>query len=124
MKMMIVAVLFTGLAPAVVQAQTTSASDDLITKPRLQWHSSKTLWQLYPEHAQKLGQTGKARMRCMVSDADTLTDCRVLSEQPSGFGFGDALLRMSAYFRIDHLDGDKRPVEGRPVEIPMTFALH
>ncbi len=123
MKMLLVAVLLLGLAPGLVQAQATSGSADLITKPHLQWHSSHTLWQLYPERAQQLGQTGKAVMRCMVSDADALTDCRILSEAPTGFGFGDALLRISAYIRVDHLDGDKRPVEGRPLDFPLTFAL-
>jgi protein TonB len=124
MKMMLAAIVLMGSVPAAVQAQEAPASDDLITKPHwLRVQSSKPPWQLYPERAQRRGQMGKARIRCIVSDADVLTDCRVVSEEPTGFGFGEATLRVSTFMRIDHLDGDKRPVEGRPVEISMKFGL-
>jgi uncharacterized protein len=58
--------------------------------PPPQTPGAPPLVRFYPEHAQTLGITGEATLRCRLKVADlTLTDCRVTKEVPKGEGFGD-----------------------------------
>ena len=54
-------------------------------------------------------------MSCSVTVQGTLTACSVVSEDPDGLGFGDALIRMSKTFKMRPKQTDGRPVEGGKV---------
>ena len=71
----------------------------------------------YPQAAQKAGVSGKAVLDCFVDAEGWLRDCTVASEEPSGFGFGEAALRMVPLF---HMNKDKA---GARTQIPLTFKL-
>ena len=100
-------------------AEAQPSDSTLILKPR--WVAPSLAEQFYPPYALQRGKTGVAKIRCKVTQKDTLTDCQVVSETPTGLGFGAAVLGLGKYMRLEHLDGDHRPVEGRSVELRMQF---
>jgi hypothetical protein len=78
----------------------------------------------YPERAQRAGKEGRAVVRCEVANS-SLVDCRVQSEDPPGYGFGNA-----AVGRIMGTDGgpglqiNPEALKGRTeVDIPINFKL-
>jgi protein TonB len=85
--------------------------------------SAQDLARYYPSRAQTLGKEGRATMTCSVTVSGTLTACSVVSEEPDGMGFGDALIRMSKTFKMRPKQTDGRPVEGGKVTIPFRFTL-
>ena len=48
-------------------------------------------------------------------------DCSVASEDPGGYGFGDAALRIARGMRVAPTTSDGRSVEGGHVRVPLTF---
>jgi TonB family protein len=64
---------------------------------------------------------GRARVSCTVTAEGRLVDCAVISEEPAGYGFGDAALRTSKLFKMNPIGRDGRPVAGAKVVIPMVF---
>jgi TonB family protein len=59
--------------------------------------SSATSASFYPPAAQRAGKEGRATVQCDVIDDMRLTGCRVLSEEPQGYGFGAAaVVRLQA----------------------------
>ena len=71
----------------------------------------------YPQKAQRAGISGMAVLDCLVDTQGWLRDCRVVSEQPAGFGFGEAALRMAPLFH------KKAGMAGARTLIPLTFKL-
>lgn len=55
----------------------------------------------FPGRAMEQGVSGSARVRCTVADEGHLTGCVVLSENPPGFGFGRAAIRVAQRAQID-----------------------
>jgi hypothetical protein len=55
---------------------------------------------------------------CAVGDDQRLTDCRIISEQPEGSGFGAAALTAATGQKVSTRNG--RPVEGR-IQATMRF---
>lgn len=52
----------------------------------------------YPARAEAADMSGSATLDCLVSATGSLS-CTVVSEEPAGFGFGEASLRISQHFR-------------------------
>jgi protein TonB len=76
----------------------------------------------YPPRAMERNQEGHVQLRCTVS-ADGRIACAVISEDPSGWGFGDAAIRISHSFRMAAQTADGRPTSGGQVTVPITFRL-
>lgn len=55
---------------------------------------------------------------CAVGEDQRLTDCRIISEQPEGSGFGAAALTAATGQKVSTRNG--RPVEGR-IQATMRF---
>ena len=130
-----VAVLF-GLS-GVAWAQASPAGSDAPPAPalaRLPDPITKPKWArpdqapatafYYPAHASAAHIQGRAVVRCQVDPMDRLADCQILSEEPAGEGFGAALIKLTKIMRLQHLDGDGKPVEGREVNLPLRFKLN
>ncbi len=78
----------------------------------------------YPDRAQRLEKTGSAVISCKVTAKGTLSSCNVLSEDPSGYGFGDAAVKLAiAGFQMKPQTQDGTPVEGGTWTTKISFRL-
>jgi TonB family protein len=75
----------------------------------------------YPEKARRQQVSGRAAISCTVNAGGGLVDCKVVEDFPAGFGFGEAVLRMSSLFKLSPVLKDGRPVEGGTIKIPLRF---
>jgi protein TonB len=74
----------------------------------------------YPEAAVDRGQGGRVTLDCVVAAHGRIA-CRVTSEDPPGWGFGEAALRISMHFRMAPATRDGRPTSGGRVRVPIRF---
>jgi protein TonB len=82
-----------------------------ITNPR--WlRQPRDLARYYPPRALARELPGVVSLDCLV-DINGALHCSVLSETPTGWGFGDAALRISRDYRMAPAMRDGRAVEGR-----------
>jgi len=78
---------------------------------------------VYPMNAQRRGVSGRGEIACLVAADGRVYDCKVLSEEPAGFGFGDAALRLARYFQMR--PGYEPGNPDRPhVNIPIRFIMY
>lgn len=77
----------------------------------------------YPEIAQRLDLEGRASALCRVTPAGDLMDCVVPSEEPAGFGFAQALLRMASMMQVPSRAKDGSPTAGRQYLLNVGFKL-
>lgn len=69
----------------------------------------------YPAAAARANISGRAVLDCLVQAGGLLGDCKVVSETPLGWNFGEAALKMSVLFRATHR------TEGSRTRIPIGF---
>lgn len=55
----------------------------------------------YPERALRQNLTGSAALDCVIGADGRPQTCQVLYEEPEGFGFGAASVRIACHFRVD-----------------------
>lgn len=65
---------------------------------------------------------GRAEMLCSLTAAGRLARCVVSEEDPRGYGFGAAALKLARYFAFTVRATDGRPVAGRCVRIPIRWS--
>jgi TonB family protein len=97
---------FSQDAPPVAKGPT---GDDMIT--------------YYPPRAMDLGKEGRAVIKCKVTPELTVTDCVILSEDPSDLGFGAAAVKLSRLFKMKPQNKDGQSTAGADVTIPINFRL-
>ena len=96
----------------------------LIVDPKwLSQPSADQMSRFYPDRAIDQGLTGEATLFCGVVASGKLTDCRVVSETPTGARFGDAALKLAAFFRMSPRTVDGQPVDGGLTRISIAFRL-
>lgn len=84
---------------------------EIITRPR--WvRTPSALQGYYPRRALTRGVEGDVVLDCLVSTAGSL-GCRVVSETPDTWGFGEAALRISRDYQMVPAMRAGQPVEGR-----------
>ena len=76
----------------------------------------------YPPRALDRGQTGSVTVDCLV-DAGGHISCTVVSEDPPGWGFGDATLRIARQFQVAPQTSDGRPTSGGRLRRTIRWAL-
>lgn len=76
---------------------------------------------LYPEEASRRNVGGKATVECEIARSQQLVNCVVTEETPKGLGFGPALLKLAALYRVVPPTYDDQIVDGAKFTIPMTF---
>jgi protein TonB len=53
-----------------------------------------------PWRARAKGVSGDVLLHCQVAPDSTARNCRIVHESPGGYGFGEAALKVSRYFRL------------------------
>jgi len=78
---------------------------------------------LYPAKArrEKLAVDVMVNMACAIREDGGLTDCVINEESLTGYGFGDAALKLSAKFKARTKAADGSSLTGLPVGIPLSF---
>lgn len=75
----------------------------------------------YPKEALWKGVLGAGAVRCKVpAGGGTLQDCKIIHEEPVGYGFGAAILSLTPLFHLSSALEDGRPVEAE-VTIPINY---
>ena len=77
----------------------------------------------YPPDARRRNVEGRALIACEVALDGALRACGVVSEEPSGQGFGSAALALAWAFRMTPQMRDGLPADGGRVRIPISFQL-
>lgn len=111
---MLLALLAAAAEPAAMSAST--ANPDWERRPSPQQFSS-----LFPREAMRDGVGGRVTVACEVETDGRLSGCRIKSEEPEGYQFGEAALRMAGYFKMRPKIEGGRPVDGGTVLIPIRF---
>lgn len=105
-----------GLGMPAASAPSTIGAPQWVAKP-----TGATIERYYPVKAKLAARNGKAAMRCSVTAKGTVENCRILSETPKPYGFGDSLLTMARFFQMKPQDANGNPVEGMDVTIQLSF---
>lgn len=74
----------------------------------------------YPGNALRRGVGGRVVLDCSVAASGRL-NCSVASEEPAGWGFGDASLRAAQHFRVAPATADGQATSGGRLRVPMTW---
>ncbi len=80
-----------------------------------------SLIHMYPERAQTLGRSGEAVIRCTIGEDGHYRDCTVVSQQPGGWGFGEAAVKMSCALPVTAGPDGTPPRPGQTVERRVPF---
>lgn len=76
----------------------------------------------YPWKARQAGVEGTATIDCIATVEGTLKDCSIVSEDPEGYGFGEATIAASGLFRMNPRILNGKPAEGT-VRVPLNWRL-
>lgn len=85
--------------------------------------SSNEILAFVPPEARRQRRAGRAAINCVIRADTRLDQCRVVSESPSGFGFGDAGVRVAeTHFRFrPPTTASGRAVEDFRVTVTVNF---
>jgi hypothetical protein len=75
----------------------------------------------FPRKAKGVADNARVVLSCRITAGNRVKDCRIVSEKPTGYGIGQAVLRMSSMFRVKPVEVDGRPQYDLRVRIPLAF---
>jgi TonB family protein len=84
--------------------------------------ASKEL-RFYPEAAQRAHIEGIASVLCTITADGRLSDCTTAVENPPGYGFAAATVRLASHMRVAPRAKDGSPTVGRSLRVDMAYKL-
>lgn len=95
----------------------------LITRPRwIERPAANDFARYYPPAALNAGVDARVVLDCIVG-SDGRVNCVVTSENPTGWGFGEASLRLSGSFRMAPQLEDGTATDGGRVRVPISWRV-
>lgn len=110
-------------AAVVVLAAGAAQAAGCTAAPWVKLPSPEDLDKVYPAKALRLGVEGAATLRCTTRADGVLVDCKVASESPAGYEFGEAALKLAGKFRTERPCADGPDVQPGGREVPIRFAV-
>jgi TonB family protein len=89
---------FLSLAAAIGGAAQPSADAPAPILPLAQ--QAQLLAEFYPDKAQRMEKSGDASARCTITATGNLTDCAIVTENPTGYDFGAATIRVAKRMQL------------------------
>jgi hypothetical protein len=77
--------------------------------------------QIYPPKAQRDAKAGWAVVECLTLETGDMKDCKLLGEAPTGYGFGEAALKLTPKFKIDAKKTDPAILKDGVIAIPIIL---
>ena len=109
--------------PVAVDPPPAPPTPSVITNPVwLEQPDARDFSRYYPERAQEREVEGRATIECIVN-ADGRLSCTVTSEDPPGYGFGEATIRVSRHFRIAPATRDGAATSGGRIRRTIRWVL-
>lgn len=109
--------------PVTFEARALQAAQPVIGKPN--WTAlpqPADLKAVFPKAAVAAGvTTARSVVNCEVVAGGGLTDCKVVSEDPAGLGFGASTVALTASFRVGIWTAEGLPAVGGRVRIPVRY---
>lgn len=100
---------------------TTQIGPSLLTNASfLERPSGRDFERYFPRRAITRGQSGRVVLDCAVA-TDGRLYCAVASEDPAGWGFGEASLQAARHFRVAPATADGQPTSGGRLRVPMVW---
>jgi protein TonB len=117
------ATMFLAQAPAAAPDAAAPSEAALRNSPDwLRLPSDAELVEAYPAAARAEHVRGRAVLDCGLTENGRLSGCAVVEEDPAGYGFGAAALKLAVRFQMTPLRPDGEPVAGGRIRIPIHFA--
>jgi hypothetical protein len=123
----VVPIVFKGLSPQQVEASIDCPFDpaDPAELPGakavfLHKPTGSDLEKYTPARAADQKISGATVVECQAIQ-NKFKNCRTVREDPRGFGFGAAAIRLATVFQLRPLDQENQPVEGRRFRFSMSF---
>ncbi|MDB5432531.1 MAG: energy transducer TonB [Caulobacter sp.] len=124
MRRLTLILLLLPLLAAAPTAQARATGKHVVTRPEWAVKPDAGLFSRYfPERAEREEVSGAAVISCGVAVSGDLRTCKLVSESPAGYGFGDAALRMAPHMKMTPATRDGEPVATGAVRIPLKFEL-
>jgi TonB family protein len=91
-------------------------------RPRTQISAPRHIASFYPDRAMRMEVNGRVAVECPTLVEGKPDGCKIVSEAPLDYGFGDAALKVSEQFRFvdETIDGASTH---EPVRLPINFSV-
>ena len=77
----------------------------------------------YPMRALREGVSGRVDIQCVIQSDFRPGDCTILAEEPVGYGFGAATVRIMRKFRLREIAPNGETTVGVQVRMPITWTV-
>ena len=112
-----------ALAAAAGQSPAPAGAEKLVSDWVVDPKAREAMGRNYPARAQMLAVEGLVRLRCRVNPAGKIETCEIAREDPSGFDFGEAALRMTPMFSLRPGNPKLAGGGGVTVDLNLNFRL-
>jgi protein TonB len=119
-SILVMATFAVGVLGASAQPQTAPPPQSLSAPPP---SAPTDMAALYPNRAQRMNVEGRVTFQCIANLDGTLSDCSIVSEDPPGYGFGDATLKLTHLFRARPEALNGAPIAGRVFRKTVVWKL-